>query len=142
MLVACSEHLIGATGLRKPEIGVPGSVLSLVGNSGINTGNKCSRYQKRNSGKHKFGGENKFEVTAVLQILRELTFGWKEGCCVIEKKFGGGGGTSLEKNKTECYCYFYVYWRGFDVYSEGMCFSSTKHFYKYTWGLREGFDRY
>lgn len=82
MLVACSEHLIGATGLRKPEIGVPGSVLSLVGNSGINTGNKCwppgSRYQKRNSGKHKFGGENKFE--AVLQILRELTYGWKEGC--------------------------------------------------------------
>lgn len=95
MLVACSEHLIGATGLRKPEIGVPGSVLSLVGNSGINTGNKCwppgSRYQKRNSGKHKFGGENKFEVTAVLQILRELTNGWKEGCCVIEKKFGWGG---------------------------------------------------
>lgn len=37
-------------------------------------------------------GENKFEVTTVLQILRELTFGWKEGCCVIEKKFGGGGG--------------------------------------------------
>lgn len=103
MLVACSEHLIGATGLRKPEIGVPGSVLSLVGNSGINTGNKCwpsgSRYQKRNSGKHKFGGENKFEVTAVLQILRELTYGWKEGCCVIEKKFGGGGARVWRKIK-------------------------------------------
>lgn len=51
---------------------------------------------------------------------------------VLLKRNLVGGGTSLEKNKTECYCYFYVYWRGFDVYSEGMCFSSTKHFYKYT----------